>query len=137
MQSIISIKKYLKSYFIITNFSESSFTMPWRKRIGIQKKRYLYPNTYLLTHDSFSRICIVLFRFIMQLMKNVGKKSWNGKSRFDFCRMGTCNNMMMIRESMYQTRCATPKLLKFQGRPKEFTPKARIKQVLGQVWRDL
>ncbi|KAJ3032221.1 hypothetical protein HDV00_007956 [Rhizophlyctis rosea] len=34
-------------------------------------------------------------------------------------------------ESMHQTSCAQPRLLKFQGRPKDYSPKARIRQLLG------
>ncbi|KAJ3369562.1 hypothetical protein HDU91_007069 [Kappamyces sp. JEL0680] len=34
-------------------------------------------------------------------------------------------------ESMHKTACSTPKLLKFQGRPKDYTIKARFKQLFG------
>ncbi|KAJ3187776.1 hypothetical protein HDU85_006169 [Gaertneriomyces sp. JEL0708] len=34
-------------------------------------------------------------------------------------------------ENMHKTDCAQPKLLKFQGRPKDYTPKARIRSFLG------
>ncbi|KAI8366693.1 cytochrome c/c1 heme-lyase [Radiomyces spectabilis] len=34
-------------------------------------------------------------------------------------------------ESMHQTECNQPKLLKFQGRPKDITPKARFRSLFG------
>ncbi|KAI8925304.1 cytochrome c/c1 heme lyase-domain-containing protein [Entophlyctis helioformis] len=34
-------------------------------------------------------------------------------------------------ESMHKTNCAQPKLLKFQGRPRDYSPKARIRQLFG------
>lgn len=34
-------------------------------------------------------------------------------------------------EAMHKSVCSTPKLLKFQGRPKDYTPKARFRQLLG------
>lgn len=32
---------------------------------------------------------------------------------------------------MHESTCSTPKLMKFQGKPKDYTPKARIKNLLG------
>ncbi|KAI9106095.1 cytochrome c/c1 heme-lyase [Phlyctochytrium arcticum] len=42
-----------------------------------------------------------------------------------------CWRKIMEWESLHQSSCAQPKLLKFQGRPKDFTPKARFRSLLG------
>ncbi|KAJ3018097.1 hypothetical protein HKX48_003173 [Thoreauomyces humboldtii] len=34
-------------------------------------------------------------------------------------------------ESLHASTCSQPKLLKFQGRPKDYTPKARLRQLMG------
>ncbi|KAI8919059.1 cytochrome c/c1 heme-lyase [Powellomyces hirtus] len=34
-------------------------------------------------------------------------------------------------EDMHAATCGTPKLLKFQGKPRDYTPKARMRQLMG------
>lgn len=42
-----------------------------------------------------------------------------------------CWREIMKWESMHYTSCSTPKLLKFQGKPRDYTPKARFWNLLG------
>ncbi|KAI8825962.1 cytochrome c/c1 heme-lyase [Fimicolochytrium jonesii] len=42
-----------------------------------------------------------------------------------------CWRQILLWEKLHQTSCAQPKLVKFQGKPKEYTPKARIRQLMG------
>ncbi|KAH9268732.1 hypothetical protein BASA83_009215 [Batrachochytrium salamandrivorans] len=42
-----------------------------------------------------------------------------------------CWKQILEWEALHQSTCAQPKLLKFIGRPKDYTPKARFRQLLG------
>ncbi|KAI8834857.1 cytochrome c/c1 heme-lyase [Chytridium lagenaria] len=42
-----------------------------------------------------------------------------------------CWKKILEWENLHETTCATPKLLKFEGKPRTYTPKARIMNLLG------
>ncbi|RKO86549.1 cytochrome c/c1 heme-lyase [Blyttiomyces helicus] len=42
-----------------------------------------------------------------------------------------CWKKILEWESLHQSDCGQPKLLKFQGKPKEYSPKARFMSLLG------
>ncbi|KAK6098484.1 Cytochrome c1 heme lyase [Batrachochytrium dendrobatidis] len=42
-----------------------------------------------------------------------------------------CWKQILEWESLHSSTCSQPKLLKFQGRPKDYSPKARFRQLLG------
>ncbi|KAJ3269324.1 hypothetical protein HDV01_001568 [Terramyces sp. JEL0728] len=44
-----------------------------------------------------------------------------------------CWREIMKWEQMYKDTCGNPKLLKFEGRAKDITPKARLKQLFGYM----
>lgn len=60
------------------------------------------------------------------------------KHGWEKCRRGSANlEMDSIREQLQQQKDdedTTPRLIRFQGRPQELTPKARILQALGWVY---